>query len=191
MSLSTPTTVNPLPVNCRAASAPINPAEPVMTAMLMVSYLLRQDGLELRALIDQPAPNILENLIQRALLFPAGHACHGLTIADIERNIGVARFSDATNLNFAAGELLTYRCQFAQRKTIRHAAAHVEQAAREFIQSAQLADDKIIQVIDVQHVAHLQDVAAETHVRKRRTKKMTRKPQHHEALIDLAHLPRP
>src|SRR5690242_21075263 len=44
MSLSTPTTVNPLPANCRAASAPIKPAEPVITATLILRLTLTAKG---------------------------------------------------------------------------------------------------------------------------------------------------
>src|SRR5262245_49964288 len=106
MSLSIPTTVNPLLANCRAASAPIKPAEPVITATLI---LLRKDWFELRALIDQPAPDILVKLIERTLRRPVGHPCYALTIADVKWNIGIPRFGDMPTLDRPTGELLTHR----------------------------------------------------------------------------------
>lgn len=84
---------------------------------------------------------------------------------------------------------MSHRGQLAQRYAACHAAANIEQGAGVFVQSIQLADNQIIEVIDVQHIAHLQSMAAKTHIGQRPAEQMTSKPQHDKAVIDLAHLP--
>ena len=69
-------------------------------------------------------------------------------------------------------------------------AADVEHARRVPRQIVHLHRDQIVEIGDVQDVANLQALAAESDCSQRAAKQMARGPQHEEALIDLAHLPR-
>src|SRR6185369_13365800 len=59
------------------------------------------------------------------------------------------------------------------------------------IQIIELAENDVVEVIDVQDIAYLQSVAAETHVRQLPAEQVTRQPQHDKPLVDLSHLPGP
>src|SRR5215470_5572876 len=79
--------------------------------------------------------------------------------------------------------------EFAQRDAGLHTPTDVVDRPAVTVEMVQLMHEQIIEIIDVEHVADLQARAAEPHIGQRPAVEVSRHPQHHEALIDLTHLP--
>ena len=63
---------------------------------------------------------------------------------------------------------LTYRGEFAQGNTARHAAADIIDRWRSIAINPAIGDDQIIEVVDMQNIANLQAFPAKTHIGQRR-----------------------
>src|SRR5215468_10255676 len=87
MSLSMPTTLSPFPAKNRAASAPMRPAEPVITATAILLLALHQYGLDVSVMLAQPCEDVVEYVWDRELRTPSGGRCHSRVVGHIERDV--------------------------------------------------------------------------------------------------------
>src|SRR5215475_16023050 len=92
MSLSMPTMSSPLAAKNRVASAPIRPAEPVMTATDIAQPFsgtseISKYRLKLLAVISQPTKDIIQNSADRAARSPTRSINHRSIVSHVIRDI--------------------------------------------------------------------------------------------------------
>src|SRR5207244_653517 len=108
-----------------------------------------------------------------ALWLPLG-VCEELpAVGEVDRHIAGPRFGGAAlDRDALAGEGPADLSQLHERQAAAAAAADVERATGPLVRPCELIVEQVDEVLDVQEVAHLLSVAAETEVAQRATEVM-------------------
>src|SRR6516165_896633 len=126
MSLSMPTTSSPLAAKNRAASAPIRPAEPVITATAIPRTSSIQYRLDLFAVLAQPLEDAVKYFRQRKLGTPTGGCCNCGIVRHIVRDVYRIGFRSRSDDQMLASVSYTHFGEFCEGHTAVRAAAHIE-----------------------------------------------------------------
>ena len=187
MSLSIPTTTKPFRLKNRTASAPINPPAPVMMATLI--QVPRIGSSRARCSTSQRWTSSSNRSSLRCGCQPVA-VFTDAAVADVVGNVGWSRLGHLPDLQELAGEPLAPLRQLAQRDTSFGSTRDIVGRSGMAIELPQLQRKQIIEIIYMQDISDLQTFSAKARIGQRTAIEVPRHPQHDEALIDLAHLPR-
>src|SRR5271166_5184442 len=160
MSLSMPAISSPLLAKNRAASAPIRPAEPVITATAIPPLSSLQYDLELSAVFAEPPEDFVEYAGHREVRVPTGRRRHRGIVRDIVRDVDRIGFGLRGDNHAAAGAFYTGFGQLREGHATFGATTHIVGFTVMGRYLHDLISDQAIKVVDVKSVAHLQPGAA-------------------------------
>src|SRR5204863_4187515 len=153
MSLSIPTTSKPFSEKNAAASEPISPAAPVMTATDMspaAEKMCRTSGrsaaqqrLDDRTLFNEPAEHVVDDLFDPARRMPSRRRRHSCIVGHVIRDIEGLRVRIAADLETAVRSFAAQARQFCERHTAIPSAADVEHRTGEATHIFELHSNEI------------------------------------------------
>src|SRR5215475_1357335 len=155
MSLSMPTISSPWSPKNRAASAPIRPAEPVITATAISPAFSFQDNLELSAVLAKPREDVVDYVADRTSRAPPSCCRHRRIVCDIIWDVDRIGFRLRADSQALTGVFRANLSKLCQRYAARGTAPHIIGFSSMGGHLRNLVPDQSVKVVDVQHVANL------------------------------------